>query len=352
MHESRDMKPLSIGAATLGAALAFAAPAGAQSGTVVADHLNNPRQLAVQKSGTVFVAEAGRGGTKCFGTGDDAGCAGYTSGIYRVTPKPKRVFAGVISGAGPDGSFAGGLSAIAFPASGGFAGIVNNVGPVPGLGASGPESGKVLALSVFNRGGIPRSIADVAAFENSDPDGNGLDSNPYGIDAVGDTLYVADAGGNDLLKVAPGGKVSLVATFPQFGGGDAVPTSVKVGPDGAIYVGMLAESAGEGGARVYRVVPGKKPTVYAKGLTTVVGLDFDKAGNLYVAELFANTVERITPTGQRSAIGGAGQIPFPGGVAIGNDGSIYVSAYSVAPPNGNLFGPNSNGQVLRFPPAT
>ena len=53
---------------------------------------------------------------------------------------------------------------------------------------------------------------------------------------------------------------------------EAVPTSVVEGPDGAFYVGQLTGFPFPvGGANVYRVRPGKAPTVYASGFTNIVG---------------------------------------------------------------------------------
>ena len=67
----------------------------------------------------------------------------------------------------------------------------------------------------------------------------------------------------------------------------SVPSSVAVGPDGALYVGELTGVPFEPGtARVWRVVPGKKPTVYATGFTNISDLAFD-GKNLLVLELAA-----------------------------------------------------------------
>ena len=44
--------------------------------------------------------------------------------------------------------------------------------------------------------------------------------------------YVTDAGGNELLRVAANGSVSLVATFsPASNGAEPVPTEVELAPD-------------------------------------------------------------------------------------------------------------------------
>jgi hypothetical protein len=128
---------------------------------------------------------------------------------------------------------------------------------------------------------------------------------------------------------------------------EAVPTSVAVGPDGAYYVGQLTGGPFPvGGASVWRVVPGEDPTKYATGFTNIIGLDFAEDGTLYVAELvheglmtvFAGTgapigaVLSVPPGGGDPTVVATGdQLMALGGLAVGDDGAIYVSTGSLAP---------------------
>ena len=132
-----------------------------------------------------------------------------------------------------------------------------------------------------------RIVADIAAYQVTDPDlfdldqpPNAADSNPYGIAALKNgRVLVTDAGGNDLLLVKPNGHVVTVARFPNamistnflppmFYGppfnvpknvdlpAEAVPTSVAVGPDGYWYVGELKGFPfTPGTSRIWRVAP-------------------------------------------------------------------------------------------------
>ncbi|MGH9252513.1 MAG: ScyD/ScyE family protein [Acidimicrobiales bacterium] len=98
-------------------------------------------------------------------------------------------------------------------------------------------------------------------YQQEDPDpvdqeGSPEESNPYGLAVLpdGDAL-VADAAGNDLIRISPDGNATTMARFdletistdhlpPEFGlppeiTAEAVPTSVAIGKDGAIYVGEL-----------------------------------------------------------------------------------------------------------------
>jgi hypothetical protein len=78
----------------------------------------------------------------------------------------------------------------------------------------------------------------------------------------------------------------------------AVPTSVTVGPDGAYYVGQLTGFPFPvGGARVFRVVPGHRPRVFARGFTNIIDIAFDRRGRLHVLEIAANGI-----------LAGAGQV--------------------------------------------
>ena len=68
-------------------------------------------------------------------------------------------------------------------------------------------------------GGDIEAVLDVRAYQEGDPDpfdqeGIPTESNPYGLAILptGDAL-VADAAGNDLLRVTPGGVATTVALF-------------------------------------------------------------------------------------------------------------------------------------------
>jgi hypothetical protein len=107
--------------------------------------------------------------------------------------------------------------------------------------------------------GNVHAVLDIALYQETDPDPfdqeeNPTESNPYGlaIHPTGDAL-VADAAGNDLLRVTPEGDATTVARFdvesistdhlpgdfPPRIDAEAVPTTVTIGPDGWIYVGEL-----------------------------------------------------------------------------------------------------------------
>jgi sugar lactone lactonase YvrE len=216
------------------------------------------------------------------------------------------------------------------------------------------QSGKLLRA----RHGAKRVVADITAYEcANNPDGETLESNPYSVLAISNRRQVvADAAGNSILKVDRG-RISLLAVIPESpDGSDQVPTSVTRGPDGAYYVGTLAEGAGNGAANVWRVVPGRAPEVFAAGLTAVVDVAFGPDGSLYPSQFVTDwtspdpsgAVVRIRPNGRRTVLG-EGSLFFPGGVAVGRDGQVYVVNWSILPATGNPQAPpGARGQVVRL----
>lgn len=146
----------------------------------------------------------------------------------------------------------------------------------------------------FQPSGEWNFVADIGQFEiDNNPVGgpDRVDSNPFRVLAEPAGHVVVDAGGNDLLRVAANGEISLLATFPsKFERAvDSVPTSVAVGPDGAYYVSELTGNPfPQGAANIYRVVPGEKPgdkrEVFLTGFKTIIDIAFTEEGNLYVLE--------------------------------------------------------------------
>ena len=61
------------------ASLAVPAAAPAETLSVVASRINNPRQVTLGPGGELYVASAGRGGSRCQGKGEDRQCFGFTA---------------------------------------------------------------------------------------------------------------------------------------------------------------------------------------------------------------------------------------------------------------------------------
>lgn len=153
-----------------------------------------------------------------------------------------------------------------------------------------------------------------------------VDSHPYSVaSARWGRWYVADAGGNDLLKVDRRGRVSTVAVLPPqpvkltkamvralkgpaclagvtfaF---EPVPTDVEVDHHGMLWVSTLPggpedPSLGARGS-IYRVDPwdGSVQRV-VKGLLGASNVALAPDGDVYATELFGGRVDRVTRHGK------------------------------------------------------
>jgi sugar lactone lactonase YvrE len=326
--------------------------------TVVADRLNNPRGLDIA-GGALYVAEAGRGGPTCLPPPDEV-CIGFTSTITKVDHRgQRRVVRGLLSIAGPDGTFATGADDVSVARRGHGLFTIITGGPCELPPGVPPEAVRQVGKLLRAKGGRKPVVADITAFEcANNPDRSVVESNPYSVYAISNRhQVVADAAGNSILDVR-NGRVSLLAVIPDSPNGtDQVPTSVTRGPDGAFYVGTLAEGAGNGGANVWRIVPGHAPEVFVSGLTAVVDVAFGPDGSLYACEFStdlatfspAGAIVRVRPNGRRTVLG-EGSLFFPGGVAVSKRGKVYVSNWSVLTARGGPapFPPDARGQVVRL----
>lgn len=332
-------------------ALGSGAPAGAAT-KVIADHLARPRGLAVAPDGTLYAALVGNGGRRC----NFEGCFGASGRVVRVGRRGAvhTVASGLLSMRGlPDGFFSLGADQLTMLPDGRLATAIsaefNGVGGRPPSAVPRRLRSQIGHIVLVRPGSRKQIGPDVAAVEyRFDPDGEGEVSNPFGIAAIGDALYVSDSAANDLLEVRAGA-VGLLTTFPHTAAdAQSVPDALTAGPDGALYVGeYTGGSQQRGTARVWRVVPGEPPTVFATGLTSVTALTFGPDRSLYVAEFARGDIVRIAPDGARTIV--ARHLHYPGGLAVARDGTLYVSNWTVAgsrPAKHGRF-KRRTGQILR-----
>ena len=321
------------------------------------------------------------------------------STTWLTTVKQKRVVTGLPSLAGPDGGAATGPTDVVvagrrWTATIGLGGTpevraqFGSGGTLLGTlstGTLGPDRKQHATKQHDRRAGEDGAgatlLADLAGHEAAtDPDGNGADSNPAGLAADRKGFVAVDAGGNDLLRIAVTksshksqktgrahakvrtlrGTVSTLAVFPQVNVPspfppaegepgevpmDAVPTSAVKGPDGAWYVSQLTGFPfPTNGASIFRVVPGRAPTVYATGLTNVTDLAWHR-GKLYAVQLadagLLNVGEGQLPVGSLRVIGKgtskvvAEGLPAPYGVALKGD-NAYVTTCAVCAGGGSV----------------
>ncbi|HYM83140.1 MAG TPA: ScyD/ScyE family protein, partial [Candidatus Dormibacteraeota bacterium] len=121
------------------------------------------------------------------------------------------------------------------------------------------------------------------------------------------------------------------------------PTTIA-NDGGVFYFGTLTPfPLIPGAAQVYRLNAGGHYTLFAGGLTAVVGVAFDSAGRLYALENttcaspcfptpFTGTVVRLNRDGTFATI--ASGLMFPTAMTFGPDGNLYVSTFGFGGPPG------------------
>jgi len=369
----------------LGAAGESTASRAAARLVVVAQNLNNPRKIFRSPGGVLYVVEAGVGGNdKCLPPLSDPVCVGLSGSVTEVAQGKQRVAVGrLVSVAGVTHQRAQGPADVAVAGGRFYVLLQDTTIDARGHNRLGPD-GRYAGDLIATPGGRsrPTVIADFPAYEAAhNPDhgaGRGarygdppIDSDPYALTPYRGGFAVADAAGNDLLRVDRNGRISTLAVFPTqtvrisssvahaIGAPtgtrslvvQSVPTSVAVGPDGALYVGELTGIPFQPGtARIWRVVPGHRPSIYASGFTTISDLAF-QGKDLLVLEIAARglldptspgALIRVAPSGRRTLVASTG-LTAPTGIAVAGR-SIYVS-------NNGLFpgsGPGRHGELVRI----
>jgi PKD repeat protein len=223
--------------------------------------------------------------------------------------------------------------------------------------------------------GVVTTLAGLAGNYGS-ADGTGSAARfyyPYGLAAdSGGNVYVADTENSTIRKVTPDGVVTTLAGLAgNYGGTDgtnsaarfSTPTGVAVDSAGNVYV------ADYGNSTIRKVTPvgtnwvvstlaglaynigSADGTGSAARFYAPFGVAVDSAGNVYVADMYNDTIRKITPGGVVSTLGGlagssgsadgtgsAARFYDPFGVAVDGAGDVYVAdTYNSTIRNGFLM---------------
>lgn len=309
-------------------------------GEVVVGDLGSPRGIAFDSAGNLLVAVAGTGGEITVSMPSPEGMSdaqiGLTGRVVSVAPDGT---AADLIGGFP--SYALGMETL------GLYRIIPHGGSLWALfsGSGSANMGAFWTDSVVEYDAHTLAVKTVINLNNfeatNDPDGNGYDTNVsdivWGVDG---TLYITDAGGNDLLSWTAEDGLKLVHAWSD----NPVPTSVEVAENGDLYIGFLGAGLAPGAGKIEHWSGGQLVETFG-GLNAVSDILVDGA-TLYAVQLAVFTdqgpgpgsVVMVTADGATPIAEG---LPVPFGIAKSPDGALYVSF-------GTAFVPSGTGGVVRL----
>jgi hypothetical protein len=322
---------------------------------VFASGLKFPRGFTWGPDGSLYVAEAGSGGphtttaSQCDQVTPPVGpyTAGRSGRISRIDAQGRRT------------TFATG-----FPSALNALGDVLGVADVAfigsqlyalssGGGCSHGIAHEPAAIARVSSSGDYTLVANLSAYQQSHPvavpSPNGdfeFDGSWYSMLAIDGKIFAVEPNHGEVVRVIPGtGKVSRVADISATQG-HAVPT-VLAQRHGTLYLSFLGTfPVTPHSQKVLRVARDGAVSVTATGFTTVLGLDFDDQGRLYVLETTngpgfptpgTGRVMRLNHDGSRELV--VNHLFFPTGMRFGPDWWLYISNKG--------FGPPQPGEILR-----
>ncbi|KAB2866014.1 MAG: ScyD/ScyE family protein [Anaerolineae bacterium] len=327
---------------------ANALPTAAQDGPQsLVSGLNSPRALYVADDGTVYVVEAGMGGTTPTGMTGPSGLEALSGATGRVsTLAEDGTLTPVLSdlpSVDLGGSETAGPTAVAVTESSLW--VMFNGGPM-----SHPLYFSLVELDAATHR-IKTSI-DLFSYEATEnPDGKEVDCNPIDFAIAEDgTIYIVDAGGNDILTWTAEDGLQTLMVWEN----NDVPTSIDLGPDGNLYISFLTPFPfPEGGARIDVISPDGDLVKQYTGLTLAVNVAVTDDGAIYAVEFGrfdlsiadADTSPWVPNSGRVVMVSDDGVTPvaeglnFPYALAQDADGNWLVT-------NSSAYSEPGSGEVL------
>jgi hypothetical protein len=318
----------------------------------IIDGLAGPLQLAVGSDGTIYVSQTFAGtltAVRKKSTTDLVSAPG--TDISGIDAKGRGTVTYTTSGESDNGPFA----------------LVKRVlpnGHARTLGDVGTYEATVNPDRINSygfQGLTPACAAMVPEEIGGEPYPGIIDSHPYSVAILPGSRVVADAGGNDIVRVASNGRITTVAVLPPIpfvvtadvaaGLGlpdcvvgktynfEPVPTDVELGPNGLLYVSSLPggpedESLGARGSVFSVNLATGNVTKVAGGFLGATNLAIAPNGTIYVAELFGGRISRVSGGGAVPVV----DVPSPAGLEWAR-GKLYATV--------DVFG---NGAVVTITP--
>lgn len=316
---------------------------GSVDGTGSAARFTRPEGIAVDNSGTLYVADT------------------FSHKIRKITPTGVVT---TVAGSGVPGGTDGTGFVASFNAPTGI--TVDPAGSTLYVGDSGSHTVRRVVLAT----GEVSTLAGSGSAGANDAQGAAASFNhPEGValDASATTLYVADYGNHKIRKIE---LATQVVTTVAGSGSDSdvdgtgtaatfsFPFGLTVGPGGLIHV------ADSGNDKVRRITPEGVVTTWAGSGTagaedTAAAFNelghvaIDASGNLYVTDPMNHKVRKVTAAGEVSTWAGSGDeglvkgasttasFEMPYGIAVDGQGNVYVSDMSAmeirkVTPNGTV----------------
>ena len=365
---------------------------GNQDGTGGAAQFNNPRGVAVDGSGTVYVADSNNNTIrKVTPAGVVTTLAGspYQNGNVDATGSAAQFFQPQGVAVDSNGyvyvadrnnctirKITPGGAVTTLAGTPGISGNPNGTGSAAQFanpqGVAVDAAGNVYvadtnnnAIRMITPGGVVTTLAGMGGFGNADGTGGFAQfDNPQGIasDPSGN-LYVADTQNNTIRAVSPGGVVTTLAGTPRIYGADGTGSAAAFTNPGGTAVDLAGNVyvADTNNAIIRKITPAGVVTTLAGTLDRYgstdgtgsgaqfnhpMGIALDLGGNVYVADDGANTIRKITPAGVVTTLAGN---PFQNGSADGTGSSAqFNNPQSVAVDEaGNVYVADSNNQTIR-----
>jgi sugar lactone lactonase YvrE len=311
--------------------LAGSTSSGFLDGTGTAAKFNTPAGIAVDSSGTIYVADT------------------YNNRIRKI------------SSAGSVSTLAGSGSSTSVDGTGIGASFYNPTGlAVDSSGNVYVADYSTHKIRKVSPAGVVTTLAGTGSSGSNDGAGAvATFKNPQGlaVDSSGN-VYVADYGNYKIRKVSPAGVVTTLAGSGAYGHADGTgatasfyyPKSVAVDGSGNVYVAdtsnyMIRKISPAG---VVTTLAGSSSYSYSSTDGTGTSATFaspasvavDSSGILYVVDSYTSKIRRISPEGVVTTIAGSGSsyssldgndtasaFNSASGIAVGQSHTLYVSEY-------------------------